>query len=168
MAVEVIDNFLDDYPFKQLQQLICYNLEFPFSIRSRVNPGGLEEELDNWYAVHILYQEDIPRTPFFNDINNLLVNKLREQKRLNGLMRAKVNFYGHTAQIVEHQPHTDYKFSHKAAVFSLNTCDGFTRIGEDVVNSVENRIVFFDGSDTHNSSSTTTTKGRFNINLNFF
>ena len=123
--------------------------------------------LDDWYAIHMLYYNDVPMTHFFNYVNSLLIEKIRSDKRLKSLIRAKCNFYGHTHEIVEHQSHTDYEYEHIAAVFSLNTCDGYTRIGDTIVESVENRIVFFDGSKIHNSTSTSNKKGRFNINLNF-
>ena len=35
------------------------------------------------------------------------------------------------------------------------------------LNSIENRIVFFDASTMHNSTTTTTAIGRYNINFNF-
>lgn len=164
--IEIIDNYLPQQTFYHLQQLICYNLEFPFAIRDRINPTKIDEELYNWYAVHILYQEDVPISPYFNDVFNSLIVKIKEEERMKSLMRVKVNFYGNTENLIEHQKHIDYNFQHTAAIFSLNTCDGFTRIGDTKVDSVENRIVFFDGSLEHNSSSTSDSKGRFNININ--
>ena len=35
------------------------------------------------------------------------------------------------------------------------------------IDSVENRLLIFDGIRFHNSSSTTNAKGRYNINFNF-
>ena len=83
-------------------------------------------------------------------------------------MRALVKFYPYTETVHEHSPHVDYPFSNYGAVFSLNTCDGFTRLSDGTkVESVENRMVFFDSSKPHNSSTTSNASGRFNINLNF-
>ena len=84
------------------------------------------------------------------------------------LLRIKGNFYPHTETLREHAPHTDYKFSHTGALYSLNTCDGFTKLYDGTkVDSVANRILIFDASTSHNSSTTTTSAGRFNINFNF-
>jgi len=165
--IEIIDNYLPQQVFYSLQQLICYNLEFPFSIRERINPQKLPNDYYDWYAVHILYQEDIPISGYFKDVFNSLIVKMKDEGRIKSLMRVKINFYGYTENIIEHQKHVDYKFNHTAAVFSLNTCNGFTRIGDKKVDSIENRIVFFDGSKEHNSTSTSNSKGRFNININF-
>jgi len=82
-------------------------------------------------------------------------------------MRIRVNFYPYTNRIKEHSPHIDYKFSHNAAIYCLNTCDGFTRIGKEKVGSISNRMYFFDGSVEHNSSTTSNDCGRYNINFNF-
>ncbi len=68
----------------------------------------------------------------------------------------------------EHGRHVDYEFENKAALLSLNTCDGFTRLEDGTkVESVENRMLFFDPGQKHNSSTTTNERGRFNINFNY-
>ena len=36
------------------------------------------------------------------------------------------------------------------------------------IDSVANRMVFFDGSQLHNSSTTSNAKERYNINFNFY
>ena len=167
-GIEVIDDYLPSHIFAALQQFICWNKEFPFYLRDRVNPEPMEDEVNNWYGIHMLYRNDVPTSHAFNQIYPQFIQYLKDDDRLNVLIRAKANFYGNTAEIVEHQVHTDYKFSHTAAILSLNTCDGFTRIGDTKVESIQNRIVFFDGSTPHNSSSCTNAKGRYNIALNYF
>ena len=97
-----------------------------------------------------------------------MVKRIKEVEIFRSLLRVKVNFYPYSEKLIEHAPHTDYDFSHTGAVLSLNTCDGFTRLSDNsIVDSVENRIVFFDASTTHNSTTTTTSIGRYNINFNF-
>jgi hypothetical protein len=169
MGVEVIDNYLPWEIFDELRSMICWNDGFPWSIVKQINDDRLENDLCNWYGIHMFYENDNPTTPFYNQLlRPLLIRKMIEDGRLKSLLRAKANFYSYTQDIVNHQSHFDYSFSHKASVYSLNTCNGHTRIGDEIVESVENRIVFFDGSLTHNSTSTSDNKGRFNINLNFF
>jgi hypothetical protein len=170
MSIEVIDNYLPLHVFEELQSVICWNKRFPWSLSETVSSitDNTLEELSFWYAVHIFYDCDNPLTPMYGElIRPTLIQKLHDDDRMKSLIRAKGNFYGYTSDLVEHPAHVDYEFSHNAAVFSLNTCNGFTRIGDEVVESIANRIVFFDGSVEHNSSTTTNQKGRFNINLNF-
>jgi len=68
----------------------------------------------------------------------------------------------------EHGQHVDYDFPSHAAIYSLNTCNGFTRLQDGTkVDSIANRLLIFDGSEVHNSSTTTDQKGRYNINFNY-
>lgn len=175
MTYKVIDNFLNDEEFKYLENLIINdngNESFYWKIITEVAAKSyeknynseIEKQLWNWYAVHPIY-DTLPLSPHFDYILNVFRNKWE----LKSLMRIKVNFYPYTSEVKEHAKHQDYEFQHKAAVFSLNTCDGFTRMSNgDKVDSVANRIVFFDGSEYHNSSTTSNQKGRYNINFNYF
>ena len=120
-----------------------------------------------WYGIHVLYKEYEPASEAF-EIVKPLIEKIVQLGYGFGFIRAKVNFYPYTETVYEHGPHIDYDFPNYGAVFSLNTCDGFTRMPDgSKVESVENRIVFFDSSKPHNSSTTSNASGRFNINLNF-
>ena len=175
MSYEVIDNFLKEEDFTNLQNLIIgdgNNLDFDWKIITDVAAlrsnedynSEIETQLWNWYAVHPVYNT-LPQSPHFDYI----VNFFRGKWTLKSLMRIKVNFYPHTSEVKEHAQHYDYSFSHRAALFSLNTCDGFTRMSNgDKVDSVANRMIFFDASELHNSSTTSNQKGRYNINFNYF
>ena len=177
MTYEVIDNFLEQESLETLQSLILgnpYNSEFYWSIITEVAANvknkkyynsEIENQLWNWYGVHTIYNNTVPQSPYFDDI----INIFRDKWELKSLMRIKVNFYPYTSEVKEHGRHIDFDFKHKSAVFSLNTCNGFTRMSNgDKVDSVANRIVFFDGSEQHNSSTTSDQKGRYNINFNYF
>ena len=77
--------------------------------------------------------------------------------------------YPNTQEIYEHGKHTDYDFSHKAAILYINTCDGYTKLADGTkIDSVENRMLLFDASTPHQSTTTSNTTARFNINFNYF
>lgn len=176
MDYQVIDNFLPFEQFKRLEHLTMYNADFPYTIRQFVANSPDEktkfvEEVEsqywNWYAVHQFYNH-IQLSPHCNDITHLFLRKFDEMEMVKSLIRIKVNFYPWTNVVYEHVSHTDYPFENKGAVYSLNTCDGYTRMPNgDKVESVANRIVFFDASLPHSSSTTSNAKGRFNINFNW-
>ena len=64
--------------------------------------------------------------------------------------------------------HTDNKESHIAAIYALNTCDGYTKFKDGTkVDSIANRLYFFEGGIDHASTTTTNVPARFNINFNF-
>jgi hypothetical protein len=175
MEYQVIDNFLHPKNFEFLRDEIIFNQYFPFYISesvalSKTQPGydgNVENQNWNWFATHTVY-DVIPTSDRFAKISDVFLTALGELEMVKSLMRIKINFYPNTPSIKEHASHTDYGFSHKSAVYSLNTCDGFTRMPNgDKVNSVANRIVIFDGGELHNSSTVTNVKGRFNIVLNW-
>lgn len=175
MSYKIIDNFLEEKDFEELKNLILGskdNTNFSWNIITEVAnvcnhndyDQKIEEQFWNWYAIHPVYYT-VPLSPHFDYIMSLFYNKLD----IKSLIRIKVNFYPYTSKVEEHASHQDYEFTHFGSVFSLNTCDGFTRMNNgDKVNSVANRMVFFDPSEYHNSSTTSNQKGRYNINFNWF
>ena len=174
MDYQVIDNFLHPNDFETLKNTITFNKGFPFYISDTVafNPtqAGYLNENDNWnwFATNTVYHHYSTNDKYFHMLNNMFMPKFEKLELVKALIRIKINFYPHTPILKEHGSHVDFDFSHKAAVYSLNTCDGFTRMSNgDKVGSVDNRIVIFDGSQLHNSSTTTNAKGRFNIAFNW-
>jgi len=174
MSYEIIENFLEEEDLNNLQNLILGSrdsTDFTWNIitevANRVNNDDFdketEEQLWNWYGVHRIY-DIVPLSPHFDYIAHLFFNKLD----FNALIRVKTNFYPYTTKVEEHAQHYDFSFSHRAGLFSLNTCDGFTRMSNgDKVQSVANRMIIFDGSEYHSSSTTSNEKGRYNINFNW-
>ena len=77
--------------------------------------------------------------------------------------------YPNTETLHEHGTHIDLPFSHKAGILSINTCDGYTKLEDGTkIDSVANRMLLFDASTLHCSSTTTDQPVRVNININYF
>ena len=167
MELNIVDNFLSHEDHRQLKNLIVFNQNFPLHFQREVSGDKKHRENWDWYATHTLYHQDHPCSPYTNDICNYFIPKFMKMDIFKSLMRIRVNFYPYTNRVKENIPHVDYKFSHYAAIYCLNTCDGFTRIGREKVKSVANRMYFFDGSVEHNSSTTSDDCGRYNLNFNF-
>jgi len=169
MKYEVIDNFLDEEYFNSLVSL-CADAKLPWYYQSNIT---YTEEHTKWkpkekddksfLMFHIFYIQNEPVSGFFNDIYPLL-DKIGKM----GLIRIKANLYPNTEILHEHIMHQDYEFSHSAALLSLNTCDGYTKLKDGTkIDSVANRILFFDSSEEHCSTATTDVPARFNININY-
>ena len=158
---KVIDNFLDKKDFLKIKnQMEAFN--FPYYLNKKINPSHDEEDL-SCYFTHVLFSPVTVENQFFN-VFKPLIEKLNCKK----LIRVKCNLYLRTSKIEFHEPHADFNFEHKGALFSLNTNDGGTILNEnEKIDSVENRILFFDPSKKHNSTSTTNAKFRMNININY-
>ena len=77
--------------------------------------------------------------------------------------------YPNLETLYEHNEHIDFEYSHNAAIFSLNTCNGYTKLNDGTkINSVANRMLLFDASKPHCSTNTSDQTARFNININYF
>tara|TARA_B100000579_G_scaffold325279_1_gene275059 strand:- start:282 stop:803 length:522 start_codon:yes stop_codon:yes gene_type:complete len=170
IETKVIDNYLDRYYLQQLKDAMVWG-KMPYQLCKSVSTcsENVSEEFKHWYwyGTLVLYNNNEPASPAFDFVKPLM-QKIINDNHGYGFIRVKCNFYPWTKDVCEHQSHTDYEFPHYGAVLSLNTCDGFTRLYDGTkIDSVENRIVFFDASKPHNSSTTSNDSGRFNINLNF-
>ena len=178
---KVIDDFLPKEQFNRIKSLVVNNQSFPWFINNYVVTVGDQSFQDqdknwNWYMMNMIYEH--PRfngysytydSPYFNEIGSLFAEEFSKVETFKNWIRIKANLFPYTEEVKEHQAHYDYKFSHKAAVFSLNTCDGYTTMSNsDKVDSVENRVVIFNGSQYHKSSTTSNSKQRLNFNFNWF
>ena len=85
------------------------------------------------------------------------------------LVRIKANLYQCTPKIIKHGEHADFDWEHKGALYSLNTCNGGTILEDGTkIESKENRMLLFDPSKPHASTTCTDQPARFNININYF
>ncbi len=176
---KVIDKALDIGPFTSIRDLCTFkglndDPVVEYTLSDYVS--GTEkspDDLELWYGVHALYNAH----PGHNSVLSMytqyiapaIVDYLKTVDSLKTLLRMRVNFFPYTKEVYEHEPHTDHEFSCKAAILYLNTCDGFTRLEDGTkIDSIENRILLFDPSTPHNSTTTSNAKGRFNINCTYF
>ena len=160
---QVIDNYFSTDFFNNLKNKIC-TYSFPWNFNERV--ATHDQNNDNYYFTHSIYRDYVPLSFLWDDGDIAYI--VREHLNATTLIRAKVNLYLKTPKIIEHAQHRDCKFSHKGAIIYLNTCDGYTRLEDGTkIESVENRLLLFDASQLHNSTTTTNAVGRYNININY-
>ena len=169
MKYKVIDNFLDEEYFDSLVTLITDkektgNRIMPWFFHSRIADINKESDSNLFYMAHMFYDGNAPMSQYYEKLIPLLL-KLEVRRCL---MRIKANLYPNTEILHEHPMHTDYEFSHSAAILSLNTCDGYTKLKDGTkIDSVANRILFLDPSEEHCSTTTTNVPARINININY-
>lgn len=161
MTTQVFDNYFSlDYFYSLKNKVMEENFKWTFG--TKLNHNQINN--NDTYFVQNIYQNYIPLTVLWEDINYIL----NEHLHARGVLRAKANLYLKTPEIVEHAKHVDFDIPHKGAIIYLNTCDGFTRLDDGTkIESVENRLLLFDSSKPHNSTSTTNAIGRYNININY-
>ncbi len=161
MTTQIIDNCLPIKFFKEIQSKVITNA-FLWQFNMTLNNAQSAENTDSYFS-HVVYFNDMPNSGFYNDICPIL----KYLPDFHSLIRIKVNLYPRQDVLTEHTPHLDNPYPHKGAILYLNTCDGFTRLPDRTVDSIENRLLVFDASVKHNSTNTTTPPGRFNININY-
>jgi len=174
---KVIDNFLDEEYFNSLITLLTEEHSLPWYLNCPVygiqkktgmtQPGYTEaaaaKEAKFFYMTHMFYIQNSPTGALYENLIPLL--KKMEVRRL---LRIKANFYPNTEILHEHPMHTDTDFSHTGAILSLNTCDGYTKLRDGTkIDSVANRMLLFDASKEHCSTTTTNVPVRYNININY-
>ena len=182
MELKVIDNFLPENEFnilvsntigrndgQQVQFRVVSNVEnYEFSPPPGFLPFGANEENWSWYMINMVYLMDAPQNEICGNIYELFVPKFKQLANFKTMIRIKINAYPYSNIVKEHKEHIDYNYEHTGAVFSLNSCDGYTKFADGTkVESVANRIVFFDASKKHQSTTTSNAKLRYNINFNF-
>ena len=180
--LKIVDNFLPQGSFDELQRMIVDNHSFPLYVETNVSSDEISKNDTSawsWYASHVLYGNDEVRSTWYSHIMKYFIDdsnltpggKFLSHNPLliKAMMRVKVNFYPYCETFHKHPYHTDQDFSHQGAIFALNTCNGFTEFEDGTkIDSVENRLFLFDPSVKHRSTNTTDAMGRFNINFNFF
>ena len=159
--MKVIDNFLSEDDFQSIQHVLM-GARIDWHYNSSV--AFLEEKTNLCYFTHAFYDRNMPLSDFFTQG---LLSPLLSKLQIEFFIRVKGNLYPSTEKIQYHSEHVDYPFKHKAALFSINTCDGETTIGKEKIKSVANRVILFDGNIPHYSSTCTDQPARININLNW-
>ena len=171
MDLKIIDNFLTDNDFNLLvSNTVGRNdgHQVQFRVVSNDENFGAIEENWSWYMINMLYSTDTPQNEICGKIYEMFVPKFKKLANFKTMIRIKITAYPYTNVVKEHKEHIDFNYEHIGAVFSLNTCDGYTKFSDGTkVESVANRIVFFDASKYHQSTTTSNAKLRYNINFNF-
>ncbi len=167
---KVLDDFLPQDTFDGLQKAIFSN-KFKFNVITNVDaqPGAVpQENYWSWYLIHMVYWNDSPYSELFQPIYNEFIPRFKALGIFKSLMRIKINAFPYTETVHEHNKHIDYTYKHMGAIFYLNTCDGYTKLKDgSKIDSVANRLLLFDASEPHQSTTTSTARLRYNINFNF-
>jgi hypothetical protein len=158
------DDILEFKKDKELQNKVLYVMHFPWFFNEGVSEPNKKEILWDFQFTHLFYSEDLGQSPELVHLSPLV-------KKINPTIfyRIKANLNPITEFPRQSGWHTD--FQNKVcttAVFYLNTNNGYTvfRNGEKV-ESVANRLLFFDSRLEHAGASCTNHNYRAVINLNY-
>jgi hypothetical protein len=159
--LEIIDNFLQVEDWQHIHNTMLGD-SFPWFFHNDV--ASLNENLDHYYFTHVFYWQYNINSPKF-DILNPLMKKINPA----ALVRVKGNLYPNINKSIVNKKHIDMEFKHNGAIYYVNTNNGKTILEDGTeIESVANRLVFFDSFQPHSSTHCTDEKVRVNININFF
>ena len=111
------------------------------------------------------YYDDSKYISCCENAKNDILNKIE----VKALIRVKANLYTYAGTQIEHGFHRDQTYSHKGAILTINSNNGYTLFKDGTkIESIENRLLLFDPSEEHSSATCTDSAKRINININYF
>ena len=159
--MQIIDNYLDEELFSRISDFVLGSQNIPWFLQKDISGDGEE---DTVYFTHLFHAENTIQSNHFK----FVVEPITFMLGARAIVRVKGNLYPRTDELVYHKPHVDFDFPHQAAIFYLNSNDGYTVVDGEKVESVRNRLLKFDPSVEHQSTNCTDTPFRANININYF
>ena len=158
--IEIKDNFLDKTLFNKIKNFMTSSY-MPWFYNDEINDANDKD----YYFTHLFVADNKPTSNLSKNIIMPLMDKVNHKK----ILMAKANLFTKQNNNIEYGFHTDYPkdFKHTTVLFAINTNNGYTEFKDGTkVESVENRLIIFDGQLEHQSVGQTDTKQRINLNIN--
>lgn len=157
MKTQVIDNFIEENKFKEIQEhFLGPNIPWYFH-DGVVLPGD-----GGYQFIHLMYTEYSPKSAYFN-----LIEPVFRDLGAASIVRCKANLQPRGSQIIENNFHTDFQ-NCVTAILYVNSNDGYTLFKNgDRIESVANRLVVFDSNLEHTGTNCTDEPCRVVINFNY-
>jgi hypothetical protein len=160
MDYKIIDNALSNQDFLNIKNTVfrkSFNWYFSNTVAN-------EKDNKYFYFTHYFYEDCVPKSEFF-----LILSPILNILKPKSLIRIKANLYPNLGKEIKNDIHVDFNYTHKGALFYINTNNGFTELEDgSKIESIENRLLLFDSSKKHRSTHCTDKKSRVNINFNYF
>ena len=158
--MKVVDNFLDKNEFTKIKDVLMSN-NFPWFYQDVISSPN--DQKDHYYFTHIFFDENKACSDWFNLWENFL-----SKIECKALIRVKGNLHVRHSQVRTNKKHADYPYAHKGCLFYINKNNGYTLFDKERVLPKENRAVFFNPNEPHQSSRCSDQNIRMNINFNYF
>jgi len=160
--MKVINNFLNKDQFKIIQNDI-FCTYFPWYLQTGILKAGDGHR----QFVHNFYND----TDYVNSSYFKLLKPILQKLKIKALLRIKANLLMKTNKIIEHGFHCDFKYKGATtAIFYMNTNNGYTKFKKNnrIINSEENKLIYFNNTMEHTGSTCTDEDFRVVINFNYF
>ena len=156
----IIDNYLSKNEFLKIKNEIVDNEYFPWYFNNCKSGKDKNNPLD-YQLVHGFFKDNVINSFYFNKLD-CLIKRLKIKK----LIRVKANLNPISHKLIKFEKHQDtYKKGFTSAIFYLNTNNGYTKIENKKIQSIENRIVIFPSDVYHFGTNATNLSNRIVINF---
>jgi len=163
---DVIDNFLDKKYFNPLYDYLFdnYTAWYPKTF------GTVKDmPIDVLWFSHCLYTDQQPNVKNYRNLIPPILKALKARS----VIRVTANLVTRQPEQIKTHFHQDVPYTDsKTAILYINTCNGSTVIktkkGEDLIKSVENRLLVFPSNTYHGSILQSDTDRRVVVNFNYF
>jgi hypothetical protein len=166
MNYNIIDNFLPLEEFKLIKsQMLGPHMEWAYNSFVAKPDYVPENELHDFQFTHTFYYKCQPRSHRIG-----LLDPIIQKINPSAMVRIKANLQPRTEKLITHQYHYDHDFyDGKIGIFYVNTNNGYTIFEDGTrIESMENRLVIFDGNILHTGTTCTDQKVRCVINFMFY
>ncbi len=160
--IEVVDDFLEQSTFGALQDIFL-GAQIPWYYNRGINQPSTQSDLNDYQFTHKIFEDSTIQSELFSHTQAILA-----KLDIKSLIRIKANLSTKVEKLSYQGFHTDTTFDCTTAIFYLNTNNGHTIVGEQKVESIENRLVKFNSQISHTGSTVTDTQVRVVLNLNYF
>ena len=143
--MKIIDNYLDENSFKIISETMSSDM-FPWFFNDYKTDFDLDDNsVFNYQFTHRFYFNSRVTSKYFDSLLNPILKKINAK----ALIRIKANLNPVSHELIRHDKHVDQDYSCKAAIYYVNSNDGYTMFDNQKVESKGNRIVFFDAETLH-------------------
>ena len=166
----VYDNFLPAREFGDIKSYLGPDGNFPWTLSGRINSEQTENQV-HYFGTNIFHSHNSPREQWNPGVEIDKFFYITSKLYIEAFQRIKANLYfpSTTDKVTPHAPHVDTDFKHNGALFFLTTCDAPTTMYDGTeIESIENRLLLFDATTPHASSSPTNSPYRVTVNINYF
>ena len=166
--LKIYDNFLEQRHFENVSKDLM-GFKFPWhmgTVYTIKRDTPLCDELHNLQFCNWIYKDNKAQGPEYEIIRPIIADP---RLAISSLVRVKANATVRTEEIVEHGWHRDGYFSCNAAIFYVNSNDGYTKFKDGTkVESVANRLITFNTQDIHTGTTCTNDRVRCVLNFNYY
>ena len=156
----VIDNYLSKNKFLEIKNEIVDNEYFPWYFNN-YKSGKDKNNLLDYQLVHNFFKDNVVNSFYFDKLD-CLIKRLKIKK----LIRVKANLNPISHKLIKFEKNKDTcEKGFTSAIFYLNTNNGYTKIGNKKIKSIENRIVIFPSDVYHFGTNATNLSNRVVINF---